>query len=232
MTQGDKSIIAALKDAKRKAVVKAMQANSGKDVTAKLAWEQRRRYIDSVLDQFQERSNATRAGRTVFVSYSTNTGKLYFDSLKERLAKNDFEVHTGFARPPDRDDGSVLGRVLAQLRRCSLYCAILTKELEVDDKGTKRWAPSVWTIEEKGMALALGKPFVLLIDEGIHDNFWLKTVPHKLHFRFNSENYQERFDEAVLALMDRYTELASEIVERQSNSAPALTERSNWGSPG
>lgn len=214
MSREQRSVAAELHDARSKTIYRAVDTSRRGAAREKREWEDRRKYIDRLLNEFALLDKPEAIGRTVFVSYSDKTGSPYFEMLKARLLKDKFEIHTGFDHPAQTDDGTILGRILTQLRRSSLYCGILTKEIEVREKdGVARWAPSVWTVEEKGMALALGKPFVLLVEDGVHEAFWIKTTPHKVHEVFRSDNFHDKLEHAVEALLARYNEIAMQYLE-------------------
>src|SRR5205085_10645014 len=119
------------------------------------------------------------------------SGARIFTFMQNSLKRAGFEVVTGFQQHLG-DNDNILTRVRSQLTRSDVYLGILTKEVEVRVADAQvRWAPSVWTMEEKGMALALQKPFVLMVEEGIHEDFWRKTTPGSVHQIFNDNTYME-----------------------------------------
>lgn len=151
--------------------------------------------------------------KIIFVSYSKKSGEEYFQYVKKRLEKIGFSVTTGFEHHAD-DRGNVLKRVLGQLKRSSVYLGVLTKDLQVTVPEGIRWAPGVWTVEEKGMALAMNKPFVLMVQDGIHKDYWQKTAGERVHHMFNSTNYLTIAEGVVEDVSDRYTELAEQFLDR------------------
>lgn len=122
--------------------------------------------------------------KSVFISYSLRSGTPYFSELSEILMKFGFTVLTGFG------DGAgsgeyVLRRIRHQVNDASMFISILTKEMQIrTSDGSYIWAPSVWALEERGMALALEKPVFLLVEEGLHGDFWRKTTPGRIHENF------------------------------------------------
>jgi hypothetical protein len=112
----------------------------------------------------------------------------------------------GFMKDPTAH-GSVLRNVLGQLRQSSIYLAILTKDIKVQHRGQPRWSPSVWVTEEKGMALGLEKPFVLVVHRDIHEDFWRKTAPHRVHIVFDDSDFDARLPDILEAVTDRYQEV-------------------------
>jgi len=147
-------------------------------------------------------------GKTVFLSFSVASGRVYFEAVSQALREAGFEVVTAFQPHPD-DNSGVLRRIRWQLSRSSLFVAILTKDVQVRrPDGSLTWAPSVWAMEEKGMALGLQKPTVLMVEEGIDDDFWRKTTPERVHHAFNGGNYHEVARQVSDAVTDRYIALA------------------------
>jgi hypothetical protein len=188
------------------ALREAAAAQQRGDIAQKVDWDTRSRYLRELDTRFQ--SLADPDGRAVFVSYSVGRAQVYFELLKRGLQQSKFEVVTGFDRV-EGDRGHVLARVRAQLARCHIYVAILTRELKVMSLGGEtRWAPSVWTVEEKGMALGLDKPFVLMVEEGIHEDFWRKTTPERVHVMFNDGTALTAIEKVRDAVTEHYIEAA------------------------
>lgn len=200
----NRKTISQLKDAKRIVVGYATTAVNDLDYKAKIRWDLRRAYID---EKIAELSGFGKFPQRVFISYSQQTGVYQYNFIKQLLMEKKFDIVDGFMRH-EGDDGYVLKRVTLQLSSCSIYVCILTCEEEVETKAGKKFIPSVWTIEEKGMALGLQKPFVLLADERIDKKYWIKTTPDKLHFIFNSDNFHEKAKQAVAQIIDRWNELS------------------------
>ncbi len=193
------------------------------DLKSKIEWQNRRQFLDDLSQQFQEMKQGALPQRRVFISYSYSSGILYFEYLKMQLEKAGFEVVTGFD-PAEGDKGGVLTRVLGQIRRSTLYLAILTKDMKVSTQGGDRWAPGVWIVEEKGMALALGKPFVLMVEEGIHDDYWSKTTAEIVHEKFNQQNFYDKVVDTIDELKKRYHEFEIEYMDRGVPTKRATSE--------
>ena len=102
----------------------------------------------------------------------------------------------------------MLKNVLTQIKQSTVYLGLFTKELEIDDVKGRRWSPGVWIMEEKGMALGLEKPFVLVIHKDIHDDFWKKTSPQRVHIFFDDSTFQNELGAICDAVADRYEEVA------------------------
>lgn len=122
----------------------------------------RRAYIDS-LDADAPVAGVCR----VFVSYD-DAQKKYFDTLVAELKAANLVVRTGF----DEDAGAerVTDTVLASLKACSVYVGILTPDLRTK-RALRASVPSPWTIVEQGMAIALGKRYVMMVHRNVDREF-------------------------------------------------------------
>jgi hypothetical protein len=187
------------------AINEAVSAKDRGDPQAKVAWETRSSFIERLTSEFSELSD-DESDKIAFVSYSVNSGVQYFKYLEAQMKQRGFEVTTGF-NPHPGDNDNILKRIRSQMNRSTVYIGLLTKEMQVRTTGENwLWSPSVWTMEEKGMALALQKPFVLMVEDGIHADFWRKTTPERVHHIFDSANYMEVTRKAVDAAEERYYE--------------------------
>ena len=203
-----RNITSLLKAEQEQCIDEALAADHSNDINGKITWQIKRSYLNSYLIDFRSRRTEKIPGKTVFISYSSNTGEIFFKYIRNRLMEEGFEVLTGFDKA-EEDQDNVLKRVLTQLKRSSIYFGLLTKEMEVIiDKNKSLWSPSVWVMEEKGMALALGKPFVLMVEHGIHGDFWQKTAPLKVHYLFNQASFFDNAQIAIEAIKNRYEEVA------------------------
>jgi hypothetical protein len=144
---------------------------------------------------------------SVFVSYSSS-GSAFGKRAVEFCNRLGLVVRTGFDDEVQKKK-NVLSAVKDTIDSCALFLGIWTPEYElVDRTGQKyaRAAPSVWMLEEKGMAEAFNKPFRLLVEQSIHNDFWLKTTPNKLQHSFDGSNFETQLKLAIEALMRRYNE--------------------------
>lgn len=193
-----------MRTARSTAIDEAIAAREREDYQAKVSWETRRAFLDGLAGEFASLSDDT-AQKIVFVSYSVDSGTERFTYVERLLKERGFEVTTGF-RPHEGDKANVLRRVLGQLKRSVVYLGLLTKELDVRTPAEDTWlsCPSVWTMEEKGMALALQKPFVLLVESGIHEDFWKKTAADRVHHIFTPETFLDKAKAAVDEVEEYY----------------------------
>jgi hypothetical protein len=164
-------------------------------------------FLESLRERVSVESNLVDPPR-LFISYSKRSGEMYFQQACERASALGFEVLDGF-KPTEAVN--VLKAVRGAILQSSLFLAILTPELRIDDRRSEErsgsFAPSVWVVEEKGMALGFGKPFRMLVHRHVHEDFWLRTTPEHLHHIFDDDrSFGLRLDEALGALAIRHEE--------------------------
>jgi hypothetical protein len=173
------------------------------DHAAKRMIAYKRRYLSRLvvnqLDIFPEPS--------VFLSFSDNSGANLGKRAITVCQDRGILVKTGFDNEVQAKL-NVLSAVKEAINSCTLFLGIWTAEYDLVDRGgdRRRAAPSVWMLEEKGMAQAFNKPFRLLVEDSIHNDFWLKTTPGKLQHRFDKSNFESQLRLAVEALIRRYHE--------------------------
>lgn len=208
------SVESVILQARSKVLERASIAEQSGDPMSRRDCQRRLTFLDRLLREVGGRSADRMPDRSVFISYSLSSGTTYFEVLKSFLEAAGFDVITGFQKA-DGDKGFLLPRVMLQLKRSTIYVGLLTKEMPVKGpQGQEHWSPSVWTMEEKGMALVLGKPFILLVQDGIHDDYWVKTAGERVHFKFTRRNSKAVIREVVDAVKDRYRELEGEFYEQ------------------
>ncbi len=191
-------------------VEEALAARKRHDSFTQHDREARILYLRRLLHTVNDLSAQTILPRRVFLSYSSATGATCAAYVSSILRdKHKCEVVTGFDKQPD-DKANVLRRVLCGLKSVSLFVGIMTKDCKIrKDDGETSWGPSVWVAEEKGMALALGLPFAMLIDEDIDEDYWRKTTPSHVHFRFTGATFMQVADEAMEQLMEKLADRRS-----------------------
>jgi hypothetical protein len=201
-----------LKDARVEVIRAAAQAKINSDAEAKIEWEYRRKFLDDQAEMFQKRKPIPPA-KSVFVSFSKRTGGQYFSLLQAKLNDHGFIVNHGF-NPVAGDEGYVLKRVLGQINSSTLYVGILTKEMRViSNDGEEKWAPSVWLVEEKGMALASNKPFAFMIERGLSQEFW-KNINNLAQTEFDYLDFLPQSDEVLRILEEKYEAKIKEYMPR------------------
>ena len=206
------SVFSYLKEARNKAIRQSARASVEGNLASKADWQRRKAFIESLYEQLSSWKEGVMPPKRVFVSYSKSgtpmgiPGTLVFQKLREALDEKGFEVVSGFSRA-EGDQGEVLRRVLRQLKRSTVFVGVFTKALEmIDESGRRMWAPGVWLMEEKGMALAMGKTYVWMIEKDINFDYWFKTTPTKVSIIFDASNLDEKINEAVIEIENRYNE--------------------------
>ena len=190
---------AEVKRAMEGAIKLAQQASVEGLSQDKISWERRAKYFEGLLMELRQQEDGLGFPKRAFVSYSRRTGAMHFSILKKILTGSGFEVKDGF-QSHEKAEGKVLKTVLNQLKTSTVFIGVLTRELQFNESGKMQWAPSVWSIEEVGMAIAIGIPYTLLIQDGIHEYFWSKVTPDREHIHFNDDTFEDSAREmAVLA---------------------------------
>jgi len=168
-------VIKKLREAHNKSIEIASDAKDY-DLTKWARWELRKEYLAKRLNYLSKIAKlGSSIPKRVFISYTKGNGDEYQKILKTELLRREFTVTDGF-RFSKETGGVVLRSVLSQMKTASIYIGIYTKENQIDIEGSSYWMPSVWTIEEKGMALGLNMPVLLILEEGIHSSFFSDTT--------------------------------------------------------
>jgi hypothetical protein len=207
MTQKSRTLLGELRQQRSRLIQEAMEAAESGNLQRKWDKQMRIRFLTK-LRQLAEERKVPIDKPSVFISYSKNTGQTYFE-VAAKLGREEFgvDIVTGF----DSQTGEfVLTEVLKAISKSLLFLSIMTPEYRIEtgiSGGKSFMAPSVWLMEEKGMALAMHKPFRLLVETTVHPDFWLRTAPNNLHTVFDGSNFVERAGAAFQALMMRYDDM-------------------------
>jgi hypothetical protein len=111
--------------------------------------------------------------KTVFLSYRFAEEE-YVEGLTKLLVAGGFEVLTG------KSSNTYVSRVIIErIRQAPLFLSLMTR---ADEKADGTFTTSAWLLEEKGVALAFGKPLVLMIEEGVVDFGGLQGDWQRIHF--------------------------------------------------
>jgi len=111
--------------------------------------------------------------KKVFLSHRF-AEKEYVEGLALLLQQSGFEVVTGRAV-----DAYIGKAVIERIRESDYFLCLMTQGARKDD-GTYTTSP--WLLEEKGVTLALEKPIVLMVEEGVTDIGGLQGDWQRLHF--------------------------------------------------
>ena len=147
--------------------------------------------------------------RKVFISYSGRQDP--FKTVVRRLRQTKvFEpVHAM------KSDGEpeVTPTILNKMRTCCLFLGILTREYDLDGTDSKgnKFAPGKWAMLEIGMALSFGLQPLLLVEEGIHRDYWYdQPIGMIRHVPFTESTLQAKIDDVIKRLDRRYQKLRNE----------------------
>jgi hypothetical protein len=114
-----------------------------------------------------------RKKKVVFLSYRFADAD-YAQGLIDLLNQQGFEVWTG-----RNAADSIAKEVLKRISESDFFVSLITRDALKAD-GT--YTSSPWLLEEKGAALALGKPLVLMIEDGVTDFGGLQGDWQRIHF--------------------------------------------------
>jgi len=110
---------------------------------------------------------------TVFLSHRFAETE-YVEDLQRLLTDSGFIVVKG-----DSANTFVSRAVLERIRACEYFLCLMTRAEEKVD-GT--YVTSSWLLEEKGAALAFGKPLVMMVEDGVSDFGGLQGDWQRIHF--------------------------------------------------
>ena len=121
----------------------------------------------------QPSTKAENSTRSVFLSHRF-AEEDYVSGLVRLLEGSGFEVITG------RSSNTYVSRsVIDRIRQASFFICLMTR---ADAKTDGTFTTSPWLLEEKGGALAFGKPLVLMVEEGVSDFGGLQGDWQRIHF--------------------------------------------------
>ena len=110
---------------------------------------------------------------TVFLSYRFAEDE-YLKGLHKLLKQNGFEVVTG-----QSGNTYISKAILDRIKECEFFLCLMTRH---EEKAGGTYTTSPWLLEEKGAAIAFGKPLVLMIEEGVTDIGGLQGDWQRIHF--------------------------------------------------
>jgi hypothetical protein len=132
----------------------------------------------------------------VFVAHQFNTDDTALVSyIRERvLAPAGFELVDGRAEGLEDFRTSILTKI----KRARYFLCLLTKRIELSS-GT--FASSVWLYQETGVAVALGKQPLLLVEDSIDREYVGELQSIYEHIVFNRSNHPQAFERIVPRLV-------------------------------
>jgi hypothetical protein len=111
--------------------------------------------------------------KTVFLSHRF-ADEDYVSGLIDLLKQNRFRVVSSLDTA-----GSISRTILEGIRESDFFLCVMTRD---QLKADGRFTTSPWLLEEKGAALAFGKPLVLMIEEGVAEFGNLQGDGQCIHF--------------------------------------------------
>jgi len=116
------------------------------------------------------------------------------DDLVETL-KATIQKHKYFWAEAKRNDlGKISTDVLAKIKKCGFFIAIMTKQHELQGGN---FTTNSWLIEEKGAALALGQRPLVMAEEGIERHYlgFLQNEDQMIYF--NRASFSAKAEEVL-----------------------------------
>jgi len=132
--------------------------------------------LAGILAKLEERLSNERPKievNTVFLSYRF-AEKEYINGLVKLLGQHGFQIATG-----EGANTYVSQSIVDRIRGCEYFLCLMTRDQAKQD-GTYTTSP--WLLEEKGVAIAYGKPLVIMIEEGVTDFGGLQGDWQRIHF--------------------------------------------------
>lgn len=113
--------------------------------------------------------------RSVFLSHQfSERDKDYVEGLVRLLRQSHFEVVTGKSA-----NKYVSKAIIDRIKTSEFFVCLMTRDKAKAD-GTYTTSP--WLLEEKGVAVAFGKPLVLMVEEGVTELGGLEGDWQRIHF--------------------------------------------------
>jgi hypothetical protein len=174
----------------------------------KLAEEDRLR-----LQQVSERLNLLEPPeldiRSVFLSYSYDEESVRIvEQFRMMLNTYGIKVLDGNAE----ELGSLSRQIVQKIRSATMFVGVMTPRGNADEQG--RRDASLWVMEEKGAAIALGKQTLMLCDTSIRRDYLAKLDGDNVWLRSDGSmsSWFEKFGEATAIIQSAFTKLENELL--------------------
>ncbi|MGH4013700.1 MAG: toll/interleukin-1 receptor domain-containing protein [Pseudonocardiaceae bacterium] len=129
--------------------------------------------LDRAISLVASNDPAPTSRRTVFLSHRFAESE-YVDGLTQLLEKEGFTVATGSPA-----NTYISQAILQRISESDYFVCLMTRDKE---KADGNYTTSPWLLEEKGAALALKKPVVLLVEHGVDEFGGLQGDWQRIHF--------------------------------------------------
>lgn len=128
---------------------------------------------------------------TVFLSYSFNErDKDLVSGFIDLLNASNFQVETGEKNPI----GSLSKSIIAKIKNSTVFVVVMTRR---DLKENNKYTTSSWLLEEKGVAIALDKPCLMLVENEIDDSEIGGIQGDDQRLYFSRNNFVSKVAEAM-----------------------------------
>jgi len=204
MNESNKSLIDRL-DIYYELAVENYNTYNIRDRNQAYKWELRKNYIYDQIINFKTELHGKIPSKRIFISYrNKERAKKFYTLLKNGLDIAGFITCTGFGIKENQY--RLVESIRSEIQSSSIFIAIFTCENDIiiDDKMAK--APSIWTIEEKGMALGMKIPILILYDKEIHKKFYTQTTGNVVHLPIENDSHFKKttVPDAVLQVKNIY----------------------------
>lgn len=185
---------------KKQEIASIDTANQGDSFRRYQAWKRR-----LLCDQLRREHLEIYDIREVFISYS-GTGRDLFDLSAEYFQKHGYKLRHG-SEPEIKAGDYIPSDIIAAIKQCSCFLAIWTRTYDAQraphrsfqgsdvaiDRGS---IPSVWMPFELGVAMALNKPYKVLVEEGTMGDFLEKPNLGKSKIVFKHPTFERELQVA------------------------------------
>lgn len=132
----------------------------------------------------------------VFLSYSFNEkDKDLVSGFIDLLNSHNFQVVTG----EKNSIGSLSKSIIGKIRHSSIFVVVMTKR---DRKENNKFTTSSWLLEEKGVAVALDKPCLMLVEDEIDEKEIGGIQGDDQRLSFSRNNFVSKVVEAIRMIQE------------------------------
>lgn len=141
----------------------------------------------------------TNESNRVFLSYSYRPDdEVLSNGLAQLLQSKGFNVIKG------KSDslGSIKDSIVKQIKSCRYFLSIMTIRQQITNN---EFSTSSWFLEEKGVAIGAGKVVILMVEEGISEDFFgtMQGDTQRFHFSRSKDYMLKCIEVADLIIKDR-----------------------------